>query len=203
MKVALVVPVMKNFKGFTELMHSVDHPVLPVIVDNWNENHGVSWAWNYGISKAMSHSDLVIVCNDDVEFYPGTINRLISHIEFADLVTPTNTRDEPTFEGVDGQADFSCFMINPRKFVSKFGWFDEHFFPAYFEDNDMAYRIKLAGGKLRRVGNAPMLHRGSVTQNMDGKQVVDSPTFEQNRAYYISKWGGMPGKEKYTTPFGR
>lgn len=204
MKVALIVPVMKNFKGFAELMQSVDYPVIPIVVSNWEINRGVSWAWNYGISKAIDNNvDLAIVSNDDVVFQPGTIKRLISHRELADLVTPTNIRDFPPFEGHDEHPDFSCFMIKPREFATKFGWFDERFFPAYFEDNDMARRIQVGGGKMRRVGNAAILHRGSVTQNMDGHQVVDSVTFEQNRAYYVSKWGGLPGQETFTTPFGQ
>ena len=44
-------------------------------------------------------------------------------------------------------------------------------------------------------------HKGSVTQNWEGNQVVTSPMFEKNREYYRLKWGGLPGEETLTSPY--
>lgn len=204
--IALVVPVYKNFPGFAELMASVDASVFPIIVDNWNSNIGVAKAWNLGLSKSIAYGiDYTLICNDDIVFEKGTIGKMRLAIEQGLTFTSAlNTRDfTPTEEeDYDDEPDFSCFMVNPYEFINQVGFFDENYFPAYFEDNDMHYRMKQAGfpNMLRRT-DAPMFHKGSVTQNWEGGMVVSSPQFEMNRAYYAEKWGGVPGEERYTLPF--
>lgn len=204
--VGLVVPVYKNFQGFAELMHSIDYPVLPIIADNWNENMGVSRSWNYGIEKAnIENLDYALVCNDDIFFDQGTIVKLVEAMETEnyDLVSAINRRDHVPTEDTHyrEEPDFACFMVKTN-FLDEFGEFDEKFSPAYFEDNDMHYRIKVAGGKAVCRADASFYHYGSVTQNWEGKQVVTSPMFEANRAYYVEKWGGYPGSELFLEPFG-
>lgn len=206
-RIGLVVPVYKNFPGFAEMMHSVDYLVLPIIIDNWAENLGVSRAWNYGIESAgINGMDYALVCNDDIFFDMGTIHKLVeameNHPEF-DMVTGRNRRDYEISEeeGYKNEPDFACFMIRPG-FLDEFGEFDEEFSPAYFEDNDMHYRIKIAGGRAVCRTDASFYHYGSVTQNWDGQQVVNAAMFEKNRDYYIEKWGGQPGVERFDQPFG-
>lgn len=206
-KIGLIVPVYKNFEGFADLMKSIDTAVQPFVIPNWRYNHGVSVGWNIGIEQSIYYGcDVVIIANDDVEFHSDTIRKLAIGVwdRGYDLLTATNTRDLPTAErfSFDDHPDFSCFAIRPEEFTEKFGKFDENFSPAYFEDNDMAYRVKTAGGKYGRRLDAGMYHKGSVTQNWGGGQVVSGAMFESNRAYYERKWGGTPGNELYTIPFG-
>lgn len=206
-KIGLVVPVYKNFEGFADLMRTVDTPVVPIVIDNWRSNLGVSKSWNEGIRQAIGLGcDLTLICNDDILFYEGTIAKLRSAVWNCgfDLVTPVNVRDQALTNNLamNEHPDFSCFMIQPESFTGKFGWFDENFTPAYFEDNDMAYRIKLAGGTYAARTDAGHFHQGSVTQNWGGQQVVTSTMFEANRQYYVRKWGGGPHNELYTIPFG-
>jgi GT2 family glycosyltransferase len=201
--IALVVPVMRNFLGFSKLMNSVDEEILPVIIPNWQENIGVSGGWNVGLQIAKENgAETTIISNDDVTFLPGTIKKLVAGIETCDLLSATNYKhSNEQLTGFDEHPDFSCFIVKTLDFIDKFGWFDENFRPAYFEDNDMAYRIKLLGGRYARDLGAGMIHEGSVTQNMDGNPVVTSPMFEKNRAYYVKKWGGQPGEEKFLNAF--
>ena len=207
--IGLVVPVMSNFRGFTEMMQTVDYPVIPIIENNWDYNHGVSKGWNKGIKRAQDLGlNLVLVSNDDVLFEPGCIARLVDEMEEfddmgmgPDIVSPHNLRlPEVTLTDVD----FSCFMVE-TDFLDRFGTFDENFTPAYFEDNDMHYRIKLTGGRGYTVEEAEFFHVGSVTQfkgQRDGRdRVVSHDMFEANRAYYVKKWGGWPGKEKFSRPY--
>lgn len=204
-KIALIVPVYKNFEGFTRLMASVDTEVTPVIIPNYDGNIGVSAGWNAGIRRAHEAGcDLSLICNDDVVLNPGTINRLRGYMYTRDLVTAVNLRDYNSGFGLEDHPDFSCFMGWTEDYLptGRFGEFDEAFTPAYFEDNDMAYRIKLAGGTMACAMSAGMYHAGSVTQNWGGQQVVTSPMFQQNQAYYVEKWGGTPGNELFTEPFG-
>jgi GT2 family glycosyltransferase len=199
--ISFIVPVMKNFRGLSELIQSVDEEIYPIIIPNWVENVGVSKGWNDGLSKAIDMgSEYAVISNDDVLLNPGTIHKMVMGLNDFDLVSATNTRDDESYEGYDEHPDFSCFAVKPKEFISKFGWFDENFSPAYFEDNDMARRMIISGGTYRRDLSATMFHRGSVTQNMDGP-VVTSPMFERNREYYTRKWGGWPGSEVFTSPF--
>lgn len=203
--IGMVVPIYKNFPGFAELMQTVDHPVYPVIIDNWNINRGVARAWNLGLEVCLSRGiSQALVVNDDILFREGTIDKLISDLESMTFTSALNDRDFVPTETreYEEQPEFSCFAVNVNDFVQTVGFFDEKIYPAYFEDNDMHYRMKLAGTPALRRKDAPVFHRGSVTQNWDGGMVVSSPQFEKNRLYYRTKWGGVPGEEKYTTPYG-
>ena len=204
MTIGLIVPVYKNFKGFAELMASVDYPIIPIIIPNWANNIGVSKAWNKGLSIAIDLGlDKAIVSNDDVTFRRGTIQKLVDGLNHYDLVTDVNDRDGFNHDREEYiySPDYACFAVRPTQFVDRAGWFDESFSPAYFEDNDMAYRAKLAGMSQRCRLDAPMLHAGSITQNWEGVPHVTSEMFEKNKAYYVAKWGSTPRQEIFLTPF--
>lgn len=206
-RVVLAVPVMYNFKGYAELMASVDINILPHVIPNWDNNIGVSAAWNNSIDFAYDkEADVVIVSNDDIIFEPGCLESLITGIMANgwDLVTAVNIRDFPRYEDCAmDEPDYACFALDPVVFRSKFGYFDENFTPAYFEDNDMAYRISKSGGKQVKLPLARMYHKGSQTQFWNGEEnrVVTHEMFRANEQYYISKWGGRPGDERWQHPF--
>lgn len=203
--VALAVPVMSNFKGFTELMASVDIAIKPTVIDNWTENRGVAKAWNKAIADNMSE-EVLIIANDDVVFWPGTLRKLVLAAYYVDLVSVVGSETGQYGLHYEGFPDYCCYAIKPKEFVEKFGTFDENFRPAYFEDNDMHYRMKLAGGESAMLLDARVTHVGSVTQNMGGDgnldpRVVSHEQFVLNREYYIAKWGGEPGNERFKTPY--
>lgn len=214
--IGLVVPVLKNFRGLAELLLSVKsqwNMVSFYIIDNWRDPRCVAESWNQGITQALEdRCHAVLVCNDDVILSPMAIDNLYDRVDDNTMITGINMRDHFQTEDVwtfvaeepeitDEAPDFSCFMIT-EKFYEAVGPFDTNFQPAYFEDNDYHYRIKLAGLSAERTTFAPIYHEGSVTQNMDRKNpVVPSRQFEQNRMYYFHKWGGFPGQEKFTFPY--
>src|SRR6187431_1228406 len=115
MSTALGVPVLKNFKGLTELMFSVDEPVLPLVYPNWLGNIGVGPAWNEIISLAAHREiDYLIMVNDDVQFRNGTIALLKHGLDMGyDLVSPTNETGVCHPYGLN----FWCFAINPKQFL--------------------------------------------------------------------------------------
>lgn len=99
--------------------------------------------------------------------------------------------------------NFSAFMVS-KELWDVVGEFDEVFFPAYFEDNDYHYRMKLADYAAVVLPPALFLHFGSGTQNEaneDKTPIVPGPAFEKNRLSYARKWGGVPGSEIYTHPY--
>lgn len=203
---SLVVPVLNNFKVFAEMMATVDYPVHPVVIDNWNNNRGVAASWNEGMRKSLElGNEYALITNDDVTFTPGAIKKLYDFIKYksnAVMVSPLQNRQVGDGGPLDGEADFFCFIVNIPKLIDKVGWFDENFQPAYFEDNDMHLRIGYAGQKSYVLSDVQVNHVGSATQNFDpGNPVCPPHQFESNRRYFIEKWGGQPGNHQYQHPF--
>ena len=54
---------------------------------------------------------------------------------------------------------FNLFSV-PRATAEKVGYFDENFYPAYFEDNDYVYRCRLAGARILNFGTNPRQEDG-------------------------------------------
>lgn len=203
MKLAMIVPVLSRFDLFTQMMHSVDVDVRPFVIDNWNGNRGVSPAWNLGIDQAIKAGYTYgLVTNDDVIFSPGVISRMMYNASFLDATFLSAVQHPGGSEVVPG-SDFFCFIVNMPRLLAEAGRFDENFTPAYFEDNDMRYRMKLAGSKVYMDTGSYVHHLHSKTQFHDPENpVVPSFVFEMNRLYYTDKWGGLPEQETYTTPYG-
>ena len=101
--------------------------------------------------------------------------------------------------------DFSAFMISKEAY-EKVGDFDEAFIPCYWEDNDYHTRITKSGLKALVIPSAIYYHYGSRTQVEalgGGRTVSTHETFNNNRAYFITKWGGLPNEERFDLPFNR
>jgi GT2 family glycosyltransferase len=190
--VALIVPVLNNFTGLTKLIESVDIPVLPIVINNWDDNRGVSRGWNIGISTAIERGcEYAVVVNDDVILRPGVIHSMTSKLtDSVILSSPVNE----TGQGHPRGLNFWCFAIKPQQFVDTVGWFDENFFPAYFEDDDMAYRIKLARRQIAWSGTKAYHQVWGSTRGVN----LD---WSKNEEYYERKWGGPAGSEKFMYPF--
>jgi GT2 family glycosyltransferase len=203
--IALVVPVLKRFDLFTRLMASVDTEVYPVIVPNYEDNIGVSAAWNYGMKKAIEAGcEYAVICNDDITFTPGSLDAMIDVLKNTEalLVSPNQNGEKNVVNLIENGADFFCFAVKPKQLVEAVGWFDENIYPAYFEDNDMHYRMKLAGVVSYIDTRIVVNHLGSGTQNADPETPnVTASRFQAIKAYYIRKWGGEVEKEKFVRPW--
>jgi hypothetical protein len=71
----------------------------------------------------------------------------------------------------------------------------------YFCDDCLYYRMRLRGWENIQSG-IHTDHVGSQTIKSDPKlNFLNSQTFDLYKAYFIKKWGGMPGHEVYTVPF--
>jgi len=179
-------------------------------------NIGVAPAWNEGTKRAIEtyKSEYIIICNNDIIVRPDTIKNLIKGIKKPGiaLITPTNTKDfdeEPKklYEflipkklKLTDNPDFSCFMIT-KKTIEKVGYFDENFWPAYFEDNDYHYRIKLAGLRGVKSNKSLYFHFGSMTIKSGGAiAVISNENYLKNQAYFVKKWGGLPGQKTSSIP---
>ncbi len=213
MKVGITVPVISNFKGCVEMLQSfkTSHRYGIYIIPQWRIQLPLAKAWNLGIQMAFDDGcDYVIVANDDILFSPKTVDNLISEYErwqkekvvmvtgsniFGQLAFPYDIlKYEPGDGEIADHPDFSCFMVK-KGFFEIMGKFDENFVPAWYEDNDAHYRIGLLGYRAISSPRCPIAHfgRGSTQEG------ANSNTSMQ---YYVNKWGGLPGDEKFVNPFG-
>lgn len=161
----------------------------------WPEpaNTGVAPAWNRFMRELRD--DYVIIANDDVAVHPNTVEL---------LVNAAKSGDGYMYVGDHRSGNsFSLFLLTQEGY-RVVGEFDDNFWPAYFEDNDYAYRLKLAGKPFIEVPEAHFDHVGSSTIRSfnEVERAIAGQMFEKNRHYYTMKWGGLPEQEAYTTPFG-
>jgi GT2 family glycosyltransferase len=193
----MIVPVLNRYDLLDRMVSSIDFPVKHLlIIDNGASNvmedmgidvpacveHttylpmpanlGVSASWNLGI-KSFPYADRWFFASNDVQFHPGALERLCEA-----------RRDEITVS--DMLPHWQAFCLGYEA-VRRVGLFDEGFFPAFCEDNDMTRRAEHAGVTIRRV-DVPMVHDNSSTINSDRKLLENNArTFPTNVAYFHDK----------------
>jgi len=200
----LGVPYVSQSGLLRKLFESIDYPVDRIIVVDNSErgeahvpegavhisarhNLGVAASWNLVI-KAAPRAPWWLIVNADVEFERGDLCRLAGSI-----------LGGPAIYQMDG---FAAFAISAEA-VQTVGLFDENFVPAYYEDNDYHRRAVLLGVPVIQVPSR-LRHAGSmVIRGSDHFRSENNRTFPLNGDYYRRKWGGMPGSEKFATPFDR
>lgn len=154
----------------------------------------VAGAWNHGCVRALEERvDYLAIVANDTQLHDDCLDVLVDHGETGtcDLWSGVSggSRDGIESAGITDGADFSCFMFRPRT-LEQHGFFDPHFRPAYFEDNDYYARVVLGGGDCRMVHAARFVHHGSMTIRHDPEMAHHVRYwFEKNRAYFRDKWG--------------
>lgn len=154
-------------------------------------NLGVAGSWNW-FCKNVPETRLI--CNDDMTFFEDTLETWLAGYDENFIVYPG---------GVPSANSFSAFII-PDKIYNDVGEFDERISPhyAYFEDNDYHRRMKFKGYDLKSIPNCRIGHHGSSTikrVNMKEHHI----RFQIAQQNYILKWGGLPGKEAFDTPYNK
>jgi GT2 family glycosyltransferase len=169
----------------------------------YGANVGCAHSWNVGLHDAYEDgADVVIVCNDDIIFSPGDIDKIAKKA--------IANRDRPYIScaGRDIKVGspvvtlgYSCLAINPIT-IETVGYMDQNFFPAYLEDCDYHRRVTLAGLVEENVPDTKVTHLGSNSIDRDQKLFFDNLVTQRNNGlYYITKWGGLNGNEVYNKPF--
>ena len=151
------------------------------------QNLGVSGSWNMIMDYADKISGThVLMLNDDI-YLGKTEEQIIRMIELFSHNDFYNSL-----------MNWSAWVLSVKAW-KKVGNFDENFFPAYFEDNDYCYRMRL--NEIERVNTDylnPVIYRNSQTIEKDPSL---NSRFMNNRQYYASKWGGLPNEETFKKPF--
>ena len=95
--------------------------------------------------------------------------------------------------------DIQNLCLYKKSVMSTIGYTDVNFYPAYYIDNDYARRIVNAGIPCCSVVNARFFHFWSRTIKQ-GTGGSTGTNFDNNRSYYMSKWGGDFGQERIEAP---
>lgn len=167
-----------------------------------NDENCLGRAWNRGIDRLLREGcRYVFVPNLDIICAPGALDALVAGAKSRPksiLWTMSTWHDQATItQAVTHDAwvphpHFSAFMVDARLF-REVGPFDERFKPAYDEDLDMHWRIRLAGHDASHYEGARFFHHGSMTIRHDpdlGR--ANNATHATNSAYFRMKWGYKP-----------
>lgn len=166
-------------------------------------NRGVSKSWNEGMLSAYARgADVVIITNDDIEFWPGDIDKIAAKaVVHRDRYIISSAGFHSQLKRRIPSLGYSCFAINPIALV-RIGCFDENIFPAYCEDQDYLRRAILAGLHEENCADTMLFHAGSSAIMSDPTLARQNClTQERNLAYYRRKWGGDSGSEIFPYPF--
>jgi GT2 family glycosyltransferase len=167
-----------------------DHPFIEEVSVVTNRlNVGFSGSVNQIIKQ---NTDCPYWCILSVDWHPqpGQLVRLANRLmqPFAAILC-----DET-------QNGYSSMVFTPA-LLQEVGFMDENFFPAYYEDNDHRYRMKLVDMEWE-IFPLQYTHAVSSTLKRDNTFIAKNQfTFKENNKYYVAKWGGPPGQEVYETPF--
>jgi GT2 family glycosyltransferase len=146
------------------------------------ENIGVARAWNMGLKADCDWTFFIGIG----AVFPNGFSEVLAELK--------NASDYALITDLA----FHCNAIS-RKTVGAVGYFDENFYPAYYEDTDYVRRMQLAGIEIK----ATQIAGYSALQANSTESDQGLPVHYLNlEKYYIEKWGGKPGEEKFDKPFG-
>jgi len=149
-------------------------------------NLGVAASWNYLCKKIFETHDYALLINDDVYLGYGT-----QKVEEIIQKYPNSL--------VQSHISWSVVLIS-KSLYKYVGDFDERFYPAYYEDSDYLYRMKLLG--IRHHADIE-LNPETIRISMTYEKAPDfvNNSMKINRERYIEKWGGVPLLETNEFPF--
>jgi O-antigen biosynthesis protein len=177
------------------------------------DNIGYLKAHNLGMEKA--DGDVLFFMNNDILVYPNTIslmtkalfshasygmvggnqltwqgkpNMLKAFIDTSNLgvwKTEPVTEEDPEYIEND-RCSFACAAIK-KEIKDKIGLYDERFVPHWFEDDDFAIRLRLAGYKIVIVKSAMFRHYGGASN--------PTPRYEA-KALLQEKYKDLVGKKR-------
>lgn len=156
-----------------------------VTLTQMDTNVGVGASWNMLCDAFFKTGfENVLMLNDDI--YLGK-----SEAQILDLIS----KRKPFYRSTQ---DWCSFLL-PKKTYETVGIFDAEFYPAYYEDSDYEYRMRLLSIPKYQVPELnPFLYQNNKTLE---KAPELRKLAEANKQRYIKKWGGEPKKELFIKPF--
>jgi GT2 family glycosyltransferase len=171
--------------GKQGIKEKLSHPNI-IIVES-KDNLGVASSINFLLDMIYQNHDYALILNDDIYFgrKEWELDNLLTNFK------------KPIYTSMQDW----CAFILPKETFDEIGKFDEKFFPAYYEDNDYMYRMKMKSKEIFKIPFLnPFVYQSSQTTQKDPSL---RDYVENNRQYYIEKWGGLPSRETFKKPFNK
>lgn len=156
------------------------------------KNTGCAGGWNL-IIRAAKADDAVCILNDDLEMRRNGIEKLVTSLR------ESKAPQTVVLGGPKPMNGWSAFALFP-KLTDFAGFFDEGFWPAYYEDMDYRRRLNLLGVTVietEACGNHE--NQGTLKALGVDKEALQT-AFNRCENRYIQKWGGLPGGETLLVP---
>jgi hypothetical protein len=179
-------------------------------------NRGLARSWNDGLLASVGDgNDVTIIVNDDLFFYPAAFDQFIdfvlqqkSRVPGFGLITLRGKETggpAAVGSGIFHQKtriqDAACMAVGEAA-LAQVGYFDQNFWPAYWEDVDYFYRLKLRGVPILCDDRTLVEHKRSAVNRKDRIiALLADDRWRRNQAYYMRKWGGDLGVETFVAPF--
>lgn len=147
-------------------------------------NLGVAASWNVLCRKIFEDYDHALLLNDDI-------------ILRADRNGVENFINTQIYDFAVAESTNSVFLF-PKQTYNEIGWFDEQFYPAYYEDNDYFWRLECK----KKILLKSYLLNPAIQQN--SSSIAKDPSLNkgrENRKRYEKKWGGYPGRELWKAAY--
>jgi len=161
----------------------------PIQIVRGQRNLGVAASWN--LMHKLAAPLPIILMNDDCVVAPNTFEKMFERIlVYGQQVVLAH--------------GFACFTMK-EEIWERVGDFDEGFYPAYWEDTDYRYRLKLREIPVDEWDTSTTgIQHGKDPANYQKwcehqrKWFFDNLAL--NRERYITKWGGPPKEETLWDP---
>jgi Methyltransferase domain/Glycosyl transferase family 2 len=213
----LGIPTLNQYASVNRLIESVERgslvPESYIVIDNgggyepraeWEmlrgrievvrpgQNIGVAASWNRLLDMAGAES--IAISNDDVVFGPETFRTLFDAAK--------------RFPFVGAVGGWALFAQSPEC-TKRVGYYDELFYPAYYEDCDYLLRMRRAGVEFHDIGWVGATHDGEATTKSatEEERALIADGRERNYSYFVTKWGtdsprwGNPDVKNFKDPF--
>lgn len=173
-------------------LEDVSLPCIKTIIPPFQMRFGHAQNMIWGIAKSLGHK-FWLSMHTDAEAGPGSVRRL--H-DMALSYCLAGRKWGVIFTNYD-----ALCAISTEAFSSIGGW--DTNIPTYFGDCDLHYRLKLFGYENIDT-DIPVVHHGSESIKSDPKtKFISDLMTTYAHDYYLKKWGGKPGEERFIIPFGR
>jgi GT2 family glycosyltransferase len=161
-------------------------------------NLGCGASANLGMRKMMDEGDDIVIIASSSAKILSPVQEFVNYIEEAEKV---EQRDRYICSQSTAGSHFFAFT---RRAVELAGYYDENFWPIYFEDTEYNYRTSLISGyKVLDCKLGHIVKSEGISISMSEQPLLNLFQSNSNRIarYYQSKWGGNTGSERYTVPF--
>ena len=85
-------------------------------------------------------------------------------------------------------------LLIPKDLWVQLGGFDEHFLPAYYEDTDLAFRVRAAGKRVLYQPASVVIHYEGISHGTDTGTGIKAHQVENQKKFY-QRWAGVLGAQ--------